>query len=71
LHGTCISNNCVKDDHADRNNEPSVTGLDEFIPETNFDDNTDDDPHSININELECTCKPVEYRLKGGLKLVK
>ena len=34
--------NCVKHEHADRNNEPSVTGLDEFIPETNFDDNTDD-----------------------------
>jgi len=65
--------NCVKDEHAGRNNEPSVTGLDEFIPETNFNDNTDDDPDSININELECTCtcKPVEYRLKGGLKLVK
>ena len=60
--------NCVKDVHADRNNEPSVTGLDEFIPETNFDDN-DDVPDSININELEC--KPFEYKLKGGLKLVK
>jgi len=45
--------NCVKDEHADRNNEPSVAGVDEFIPETNFDDNTDHDPGSININELE------------------
>ena len=45
-----------------------MTGLDEFIPGTNFDDNTDDDPDGININELEC--KPVEYKLKG-LKLVK
>ena len=63
---------CLADFVAWRNyvsNEPSVTGLDEFIPETNFDDNTDEDPGSININELEC--KPVEYKLKRGLKLVK
>lgn len=58
--------NCVKNEHADRTNEPSVSGIDDFMPETDFNDNTDDDPDSLNFTE----CKS-EYKLKGGLKLVK
>ncbi|KAL9951086.1 hypothetical protein ACROYT_G043682, partial [Oculina patagonica] len=64
--------NCVKDEQNDQSsagNAPSFTGIADFLPETNFEDNTDDDPDSINITE--CECKPNEYRLKGGMKLVK
>ncbi|XP_078343176.1 uncharacterized protein LOC144628926 [Oculina patagonica] len=62
--------NCVKDEHADSCNKPLVTGLDDFLPERDFDDNTDDDPdRSISATELEY--EPKEYKLKGGLKLVK
>ena len=62
--------NCVKDEHADTSsNEPSLAALDDFMPETNFDDNTDDDPNSINVTEPEY--EPNEYKLKGGMKLVK
>ena len=43
--------NYVKDEHADstHSSEPSVTRLDDFMPETicNFNDNTDDDPNNI------------------------
>ena len=75
LEKLCLANfvawyNCVKDEHANRSeNGSSVTGLDDFLPETSFDDNTDDDP--ININVTECQCEPHEYKLKGGIKLVK
>ena len=58
--------NCVKDEHADRSiNEPSLAALDDFMPETNFDDNTDDDPNSINVTEPEYELN--EYKLKGGI----
>ena len=61
----------VKDEHSDRNsNDSSVTGFDDFLPETNFDDNTDDDLNSINVTEPGCT-KANEYQLKGSMKLVK
>lgn len=75
LENLCLANfvawyNCVKDEHADSSrNRSSVTGLDDFLPETSFDDNTDDDPISINVTE--CQCEPHEYKLKGGMKLVK
>ena len=49
-------------------NDPSFTDIDDFLPETNFEDNTDDDP-SINVTESECEAN--EYKLKGGMKLVK
>ncbi|XP_078352070.1 uncharacterized protein LOC144636749 [Oculina patagonica] len=64
--------NCVKYEQNDRSsadNAPSFTGIADFLPETNFEDNTDDDPNSINITE--CEYKPNEYILKGGMKLVK
>lgn len=65
--------NCAKDKHTahDRgSNAPSVTTLDDFIPETNFDDNTDDDPAN-SINATDAEYQPNEYKLKGGRKVVK
>ncbi|XP_068712755.1 uncharacterized protein [Montipora foliosa] len=64
--------NCVKDEQADTGNatyEPSLTGINDFLPETNFEDNTDDDPNSIHVTKS--VCEPNEYILKGGMKLVK
>ncbi|XP_078364558.1 uncharacterized protein LOC144648982 [Oculina patagonica] len=77
LENLCLADfvawfNCVKDKEGDSTsvrNEPSYTGTDDFLPETNFEDNTDDDPDSIKVIESEC--KPNEYKLKGGMKLVK
>ena len=39
------------------------------MPETNFDDNNDDDPNSINVTKAQC--ESTEFKLKGGIKLVK
>ena len=66
--------NYVKDDQMDsssasNHNESSLTGIDDFLPEANFEDNTDDDPYNINV--IECECGPNEYKLKGGMELVK
>ncbi|XP_068757554.1 uncharacterized protein [Montipora capricornis] len=64
--------NCVKDEQADTGNatyEPSLTGINDFLPETNFEDNTDDDPNSIHVTKS--LCETNEYILKGGMKLVK
>lgn len=67
--------NCVKDEHADSTHysEQSVTGLHDFMPETisNFDDNTDDDRNNIDVTDPETEYQPNEYKLKGGMKLVK
>ena len=54
---------------ASNHNESSLTGIDDFLPEANFEDNTDDDPYNINV--IECECGPNEYKLKGGMELVK
>ena len=68
LEKLCLANfvawhNCVKDEHANwSGNGSSVTGLDDFLPETSFDDNTDDDP--IHFNVTECQCEPHEYKPK-------
>ena len=43
--------------------------IDDFLPETNFEHNTDDDPDNIKVIESEC--EPNEYKLKGDVKLVK
>lgn len=62
---------CVKEKDDDKNCyscEATVTFPGDFIPETNFEDNTDDDP-SINISEPQCELK--EYQLKGGMTLRK
>ena len=42
------------------------------MPETicNFDDNTDDDPN-IDVTDSETEYEPSEYKLKGGMTLVK
>ena len=75
LEKLCLANfvacyNCVKDERADWSRSgSSVTGLYDFLPETSFDDNPDDDPISINVTE--CQCEPREYKLKIGVKLVK
>ena len=64
--------NCVKDEQGDTCNatyEPSSIGINDFLPETNFEDNTNDDADSINVIESECEAN--EYKLKGGMKLVK
>ena len=58
--------NCVKDKEVDSssasNINASFTEIDDFLPETNFEDNTDDDPDSVNAIESEC--EPNEYKLK-------
>ena len=60
---------CVKDtDHDGNCSELSITASADFIPETNFDDNTDDDP-SLNVSDPECELH--EYKIKGGMRLVK
>ena len=61
---------CVKDMNDEQGNccEPSVTHSRDFIPETNFDDNTDDDP-CINVSEPDYESH--EYKLRGGMRLVK
>ena len=76
LENLCLADfvawfNCVKDKDTDRgDNTPSVISVDDFIPETNFNDNTDDDPaNSINATVLEY--QRSEYKLKGGMNLVK
>ena len=66
--------NCVKDEHPDSSissasKKQLLTGIDDFLPETNFHDNTDDDPSSVSV--IEFAFEPNEYKLKGGMKLVK
>ena len=62
LEKLCLANfvacyNCVKDERADWSGSgSSVTRLYDFLPETSFDDNPDDDPISINVTE--CQCEP-------------
>lgn len=60
---------CVKDMNDEQGNccEPSVTHSRDFIPETNFDDNTDDP--CINVSEPDYESH--EYKLRGGMRLVK
>ena len=47
----------------------SLTASGDFLPETNFEENTDDDPNGTNTTDPECAQN--EYKLKGGMKLVK
>lgn len=61
---------CVKDTQDDTNSsESSLTPSGDFLPETNFEENTDDDPIDTNVTDPQC--KLNEYKLKGGMKLVK
>ena len=62
---------CVREKDDDRNCyscEATVTFPGDFIPETNFEDNADDDP-SINVSEPQCELH--EYQLKEGMTLRK
>ena len=64
--------NFVKDEQGDTGDatyEPSLIGINDFLPETNFEDSTDDDPNSIHLTNS--VCESNEYKLKGGMKLVK
>lgn len=63
--------NCVKDKHADvATDETTVTGPDNFVLETYFENNTDDYPYNVNdTNEQQSESN--EYQLNGGMKLVK
>lgn len=61
--------NYIKDEHAHSSNELLVTCLDDFVPETNFDDGIVDDPGGPDVTEHES--EPNEYLLKGGMKLVR
>ena len=61
---------CVKDTQYDANSsEPLLTASGDFLPETNFEENTDDDPNDTNVTDPQCELS--KYKLKGGLKLVK
>ena len=61
---------CVKDTENDTySSKSSLTGSGDFLPETNFEENTDDDPNDTNITDPQCELN--EYKLKGGMKLVK
>ena len=48
---------------------PSLTGSGDFLPETIFEENTDDDPNDTNITDPQCELN--ENKLKGGMKLLK
>lgn len=61
---------CVKDTQDDTNSiKSSLTAFGDFLPENNFEENTDDDPNDTNITDPQCDL--TEYKLKGGMKLVK
>ena len=74
LEELCLANfvawfNCVKDKHSDDSSTSCNTTetSDDFLLETDLTDNVDDDPPAEN-NAIEDT---TEYKLKGGMKLVK
>ena len=53
--------NYIKDEHAHNSIELLLTSLDDFVPETNFDDDTVDDPSGPDVTEHEC--EPNEHLL--------
>ena len=74
LEELCLANfvawfNCVKDKHSDDSSTSCNTTetSDDFLLESDLTDNVDDDPPAEN-NAIEDT---TEYKLKGGMKLVK
>ena len=74
LEDLCLANfvawfNCVKDKHSDDSSTSCNTTetSDDFLLQTDLTDNVDDDPPAEN-NAIEDT---TEYKLKGGMKLVK
>ena len=63
---------CVKDtENGTNSSESSLTGSGDFFPETVFEENTDDDPNETSITNPQCELHVNEYKLKGGMKLVK
>ena len=78
LENLCLADfvsmfNCVKDEKSNTGNaayETSSKGIfNDFLPETSFEDNTDDDPSMFHVTKT--VCEPIEYKLNGGMKLVK
>ena len=73
LEELCLANfvawfNCVKDKDSDDSTNCSTSETsDDFLLETQLNDNVDDDP-SAEDNQTDDT---TEYKLKGGMKLVK
>ncbi|XP_048584632.1 uncharacterized protein LOC125556698 [Nematostella vectensis] len=63
--------NCVSDKHADSASDKAfATGPDDFMPETNLEDNTDDDvPITEDVNEQESDTN--QYHMRGGINLIK
>lgn len=62
--------NCVKDEYVDNvvSNKEVVDFVDGFVLEIDFYENLDDD---LNIDVIEFEFELNEYKLKGGMKLVK
>ena len=61
---------CEKDTEGDTNSSlSSLTASGDFLPETNFEENTDDDPNGTNTTDPQC--EQNEYKLKGGMKLAR
>ncbi len=74
LENMCLADfvawfNCVKDFDGIEESEQCRSKFYDFAPENNLEDNTDDDPGNVNCNELEN--KVTQFKLKGGMKLVK
>ena len=75
LENVCLADfvawfNCVRDKQSDSKTmmQSMVENTcEDFIPETDFEDNVDDDP----CNEDDETDDNTEYQLRGGMKLVK
>ena len=74
LEELCLANfvarfNCVKDKHSDdsRTSYNTTETSDDFLLDTDLTDNVDDVP-PVENNAIEDT---TEYKLKGGMKLVK
>ena len=61
---------CTKDTQDDTSSsQSSLTASGDFLPETDFEENTDDNPNGTKTTDPEC--EQNEYKLKGGMKLVK
>lgn len=78
LENLCLADfvawfNCIRANESDVPTvDKSDLGPDNFIPETLFEANTnDDDPYNVDGNIYEEQNEPQELKIKGGMKLVK
>ena len=80
LENVCLADfvalfNCVKDNESAtdfEDHDKCDIGSDNFLPETLFDANTnDDDPYKMDDDINEEQSEPLQLKLKGGMKLVK